>query len=298
MLPIPDHIVSDLDELLKRAIREDVGSGDVTSLATLRADKQARARFLSKADGIIAGRAVAERVFSTLDSTLSINWEKKDGDHTKRGEYFGEVSGNVRSILSAERLALNIMQRMSGIATKANKMAEQARPAIVLDTRKTAPGLRMLDKWAVELGGASNHRMGLFDMVLIKDNHIAASGGIEEAILATRKYLGDNSLNLPVEIETRTLEEVDEVLRVGRIDRVLLDNMVVRHSSGVDVSMLREAVERINGRFETEASGNVTLETVAAIATTGVDFISSGALTHSVHALDISLEVELDIQPG
>ena len=294
MLPLPDSIpAADLDALITRALAEDVGTGDVTTLATIPEACRADAHFLAKEDGVVAGLAVAERVFAAVDGTLKVRWTAADGDSVPAHTVFGTVEGKARAILTAERLALNLMQRMSGIATAAHRMAGAARPATILDTRKTAPGLRLLDKWAVRLGGAANHRVGLYDMVLIKDNHIAAAGGIEAAIHATHIYLHAHHLTLPIEIEARTLDEVDEVLRVGGVDRGLLDNMVHRHGEGFDTARLAEAVQRIGGRFETEASGNVTLETVPAIAATGVDFISSGALTHSVHALDISLKITL-----
>lgn len=294
MFPIPPSLVEDLDSLIERALAEDVGDGDVTTLATIPADKLAKAHFLAKANGVLAGLAVAERVFDAVDERLSVSWTAADGESIVSGTVFGRVEGSARSILTAERLVLNLMQRMSGIATAAHKMAEAARPARILDTRKTAPGLRSLDKWAVRLGGAENHRVGLFDMVLIKDNHIVSAGGIEPAIKAAHKFLRKDDLDLPLEIETRKLDEVDEVLRVGNVDRIMLDNMVKWNSDGLDTSLLAEAVQRIAGRFETEASGNVTLETVGAIAATGVDYISSGALTHSVTALDLSLKVEVE----
>jgi nicotinate-nucleotide pyrophosphorylase (carboxylating) len=289
---LPDP-TADLDALIVRALAEDVGAGDVTTRATIPADRRAEAHFLAKEDGVLAGLAVAERVFAAVDDSLTVEWEASDGDAVQRTTVFGHVRGAAHSILTAERLALNLLQRMSGIATAARRMVEAARPATILDTRKTAPGLRHLDKWAVRLGGAANHRVGLYDMVLIKDNHIAAAGGIEPAIQATHAYLAAHSLLLTVEIEARTLAEVDEVLRVGGVDRVLLDNMARPSADGLDTTTLTEAVRRIGGRFETEASGNVTLETVAAIAATGVDFISSGALTHSVRALDLSLKISL-----
>ncbi len=294
MFPIPPSLVEDLDSLIERALAEDVGDGDVTTLATIPADKLAKAHFLAKANGVLAGLAVAERVFDAVDERLSVSWTAADGESIVSGTVFGRVEGSARSILTAERLVLNLMQRMSGIATAAHRMAEAARPARILDTRKTAPGLRSLDKWAVRLGGAENHRVGLFDMVLIKDNHIVSAGGIEPAIKAAHKFLRKDDLDLPLEIETRKLDEVDEVLRVGNVDRIMLDNMVKWNSDGLDTSLLAEAVQRIAGRFETEASGNVTLETVGAIAATGVDYISSGALTHSVTALDLSLKVEVE----
>ena len=303
MLPLPDPVAADLDALIARALAEDVGPGDVTTLATVPADRRAEGRFLAKEDGVVAGLAVTERVFAAVDETLAVGWTAADGDRVSAGTVFGTVEGAAHAILTAERLALNLMQRMSGIATAAHRMAEAARPATVLDTRKTAPGLRSLDKWAVALGGAANHRAGLYDRVLIKDNHITAAGGVENALRATHTYL-DTHAALPVEIETRTLAEVDEVLRLVegglRVDRVLLDNMARRtdrpapaEAGGLDTTMLAEAVRRIAGRIAPAASGNVTLETVSAIAATGVDYISSGALTHSVRALDISLKITL-----
>jgi nicotinate-nucleotide pyrophosphorylase (carboxylating) len=285
-----------LDDLLDRALAEDLGPGDVTSLSTIPADRQANAYFLVKEDGVVAGLAVAERVFAKVDPALQVAWTASDGDRLTAGTRFGTVEGPARSLLSAERLALNLMQRMSGIATAARRIAEAAAPAKGLDTRKTAPGLRLLDKEAVRLGGAHNHRTGLYDMVLVKDNHIAAAGGLREAVQATRRYLDQNGLDVPVEVEARTLREVDELLAVAEeagVDRVLLDNMARRTGHGLDVSMLQAAVEKIGGRLQTEASGNVTLETAGAIGRTGVDYVSVGALTHSVRALDISLKVSV-----
>lgn len=298
MLPLPDDVAAALDWLIPHALAEDVGTGDVTTQATIPAETQATARFKVKESGVIAGLAVAERVFAAVDPDLRVRWTAADGDRVEPGDRPGRVQGRARSILVAERLALNLVQRMGGIATAAHRMAEAARPATVLDTRKTAPGLRQLDKWAVALGGAANHRTGLWDMVLIKDNHIAAAGGVREALLAATQYLEANGLAVPVECETRTLAEVHEALAAhadgARLHRLLLDNMAVRTADGLDVSRLREAVGIVGGRVQTEASGNVTLETVRAIAETGVDFISSGALTHSVRALDVSLKVELE----
>ncbi|MEP0545400.1 MAG: carboxylating nicotinate-nucleotide diphosphorylase [Rhodothermales bacterium] len=294
--------LASIDALIARALAEDVGGGDVTTLATIPANRRATATFLAKENGVLAGLAVAERVFAALDPEIAIRWDAADGDAIAAGTQFGTVDGPARSILVGERLALNLMQRMSGIATATRAMAEAAGDATILDTRKTAPGLRVFDKWAVRLGGGTNHRIGLYDMFLIKDNHIAAAGGIRAAIEAARRYrtahASDPSAGsgqaLAIEIETRTLAEVDEVLAVGGVDRVLLDNMVTVGDDGlVDVTLLAEAVRRIDSAFEIEASGNVTLATVAAIAATGVDFISSGALTHSVRALDISLKIDL-----
>lgn len=286
-----------LDAVIVRALQEDVGSGDVTTLATIPAATQAEARFLAKADGIIAGCIVAERVFAQVDPEVEITWAAQDGDLIEKGTYFGTAQGSARSILVGERLALNLMQRMSGIATATKHMVDATYPhaARILDTRKTAPGLRLLDKWAVKLGGGENHRIGLYDRILIKDNHITACGGIVPAIQAAQAYRAVHNPDLAIEIETRTLAEVEEVLAIGGVEYILLDNMVHVDAEGtVSTSMLQQAVARIDGRIKTEASGNVTLATVPAIAETGVDYISSGALTHSVTALDISLKITLD----
>ncbi len=294
MLPLPHDVAADLPELIVRALAEDVGAGDVTTEATVGPDVQAAGRFLVKEDGVIAGLAVAERVFAAVDAGLVLEWTAADGDRVSAGTTVGTVRGAARSILVGERLALNLVQRMGGIATAAHAYAEAARPAIVLDTRKTAPGLRLLDKLAVRLGGAENHRVGLFDRVLVKDNHIEAAGGIRAALAAVTAHA---PADVPVEIEARTLEEVDAVLAAKaeglRVDTILLDNMARRTDDGLDVSVLAEAVRRVGGRLQTEASGNVTLETVPAIAATGVGYISSGALTHSVRALDVSLKITL-----
>ncbi|XP_008454777.2 nicotinate-nucleotide pyrophosphorylase [carboxylating], chloroplastic isoform X2 [Cucumis melo] len=283
----PSHPTYDLRGIIKLALAED--SAD-----------------FAKEDGIVAGIALADMVFQEVDPSIRVEWSKKDGDYIRKGLQFGKVSGKAQSILVAERVALNFMQRMSGIATLTKAMADAASPACILETRKTAPGLRLVDKWAVLIGGGQNHRMGLFDMVLIKDNHISAAGGISNAIKSVDLYLQQRKLKMNVEVETRTLEEVHEVLRYATqnktsLTRMMLDNMVVPLPSGdVDVSMLKEAVDIINGRFETEASGNVTLHTIHKIGQTGVTYISSGALTHSVKALDISLKIdtELALQVG
>ncbi|MEL6445360.1 MAG: carboxylating nicotinate-nucleotide diphosphorylase [Bacteroidota bacterium] len=292
----------DLDSLIARALAEDVASGDVTTLATIPADRQATATFLVKDDGVLAGCRVAERVFDAVDPALAVAWAAHDGDRVVAGTRAGEVTGAARSILTAERLALNLMQRMSGIATATRQMVDAARttnPTVeILDTRKTAPGLRLLDKEAVRLGGGTNHRVGLYDMVLIKDNHIEAAGGLAEALRAAHAYLHAQALDLEVEVEVRTLDEVDALVALIdgglRVDRALLDNLVVRHDDGsFDTTRLAKAVQRMAGSTHTEASGNVTLDSVAQIAATGVTHISSGALTHSVRALDVSLKVGL-----
>ncbi|GIV60355.1 MAG: nicotinate-nucleotide diphosphorylase (carboxylating) [Rhodothermaceae bacterium] len=294
---LPPYLTDDaLDDLIARALAEDVGPGDVTTLATIPEGTRATAAFLAKEDGVLAGLYVAERVFAAVDPAVRVHWHAADGDAVARGTVFGTVEGAARSLLTAERTALNLLQRMSGIATATRRMAGAARPARILDTRKTAPGLRLLDKWAVRLGGGENHRIGLFDMILIKDNHIAAAGGVRAAIEAAHRYRhATGRTGLKIEVEARTLDEVEAILATGGVDIILLDNMARRRDDGsVDTSLLREAVARIGGTVQTEASGNVTPETVAAIAATGVDFISSGALTHSVRALDLSLKIDLE----
>lgn len=285
-----------LEDLIRRALREDIGSGDVTTLATIPASKSASAYFLAKADGVLAGCYVAERVFSLVDDGLMATWTHADGSALRRGTMFGTLQGSAQSILMAERLALNLMQRMSGIATATHRMQAATRPhkARILDTRKTAPGLRLLDKWAVLLGGGENHRLGLYDLILIKDNHIAAVGNIRAAIDAARRYRDTQNPRLKIQIEARTMDEVRAVVNTGGVDAILLDNMARPRADGsVDITLLRDAVALVSRRFVTEASGNVTLRSVPAIAATGVDFISSGALTHSVAALDIALEVTM-----
>jgi nicotinate-nucleotide pyrophosphorylase (carboxylating) len=299
---ISDGLAEDLDEL-----------GDVTTKATIPSDLATTGRFLAKATGIVAGLHVVERVFAKVDSKLQVEWTIDDGTHVTTGTYFGTVSGPTASILVAERLALNLLQRMSGIATATRAMVDQATgtKARILDTRKTVPGLRYIDKLAVLIGGGMNHRHGLFDMVMIKDNHVSAAGGIVPAIDAVHSHLvsigkskaaaavggPDATMNaIKVEIETRTMDEVKQALTcIDKIDRIMLDNMTHVDSNGnLNTTMLCDAVALIDGRVDTEASGNVTLDTVKAIAQSGVDYISSGALTHSVTALDISLKIATD----
>ena len=295
VLALPPYLTLDaIEALIDRALDEDVGTGDVTTRATVAPETQAQAHFLAKEDGVLAGLLVADRVFAAVDETLETAWTKADGDTIAGGVSFGAVRGRARSILTAERLALNFLQRMSGIATVTRRMVEAARPhaARILDTRKTAPGLRLLDKWAVRLGGGENHRLGLYDMILIKDNHIAVVGGVRAAIKAAQRYRQNGDLS--IEIETRTLDEVQAVLETDSVEMILLDNMVtVQPDGAIDTSLLQEAVALVDGRMATEASGNVTLATVPAIAATGVTYISCGALTHSVKAMDLSLKIEL-----
>ncbi len=279
-----EQFEKELDLIITNALREDIGDGDHSSLACIPADATGTAQLLVKDDGILAGVEFARRVFQHVDPDLKMTVMIPDGSFVRYGDVAFKVSGHSQSILKAERLLLNAMQRMSAIATKTRKYVDILADlkTKILDTRKTTPGIRALEKWAVRIGGGTNHRFGLYDMVMLKDNHIDFAGGIEQAILKTNKYLKDNNLKLKIEIETRDLDEVAEVLRVGQVDRVMLDNF--------SFDDLRTAVKLINGRFETEASGGITEKTLRQYAECGVDFISSGALTHSVSNMDLSLK--------
>jgi len=270
-----------VDTIVRNALAEDIGDGDVTTLNTIPESAVLAGRFLAKADGVIAGLAVVQRVFELVDERVQVMPFVQDGDRVQAGQVIATISGPGRAILTGERVALNFLQRMSGIATLTRRYVDAVAgtQAVILDTRKTAPGLRLLDKWAVRLGGGQNHRIGLYDMAMIKDNHIAAVGGIAEAVRRVRE--GD-PLGRPIEVEVTTLDELREAL-AQPIDRILLDNM--------SLEQMHESVQIAAGRIPLEASGNVNLDTVAAIAATGVDYISSGALTHSVRALDISLDI-------
>lgn len=273
-----------LAAFIESAIQEDIGPGDHSSLASIPETAERSARLLVKADGILAGVSLAEMIFNSVDSRLSLEVYKKDGDQVKNGDIAFLVKGPARSILSAERLVLNCMQRMSGIASYTHQLSQMIghTKAKVLDTRKTTPNFRIAEKWAVKIGGGENHRFALYDMIMLKDNHIDFAGGIPQAIEATRKYLKEKQLDLRIEIETRNLEEVQEVLDNGGVDVIMLDNMAP--------PQMKEAVRLIDGRFEVEASGGITEETIVAVAETGVDFISVGALTHSYTSLDMSLK--------
>jgi len=294
---LPPYLTPDgIDTLVRRELDDDLGPGDVTTEATVSPGQPARARVVAKEGGIVAGLPVAARTFAAVDDGVAVRWQVDDGAAVDAGRVVGQIEGPARALLIAERTALNLLQRMSGIATATRRMVEAAAPhgAEILDTRKTAPGLRRLDKWAVRLGGGTNHRLGLHDLILIKDNHIAAAGGVGAALQSAARYRSAHDAALQIEIETRTLDEVDAALSAGLADILLLDNMVTVHPDGtVDTSMLEAAVQRVDGQARTEASGNVTLGTVAAIAATGVDAISSGALTHSVQALDLSIQMTL-----
>ena len=294
---IPDFVdTEDLQDLIDLGLREDVGTGDITSNATIAPSTNATGVFTAKDDGIIAGLEVAQMVFETVDSRLRCTWNIPDGTPVSVGEEIGIVEGSARHILLGERLALNFIQRMSGVATATAAMVARAKPhgTQILDTRKTIPGFRTIDKWAVLLGGGTNHRMGLFDMALIKDNHIVAAGGVEEALQRASDFRRKTSGDYKIEIEAKTLYQVRIIVESGLADIIMLDNMVSIDADGEpDVTMLEEAVEIIDGRMFSEASGNVTLDTVGIIASTGVDAISSGSLTHSVRAFDISLNVTI-----
>ena len=272
------------DRIIREALEEDIGDGDHTSLSTIPAGDVSRARCLVKDTGVIAGVALAERIFRHLDPAMRFMLHIPDGTPVKPGDEPFHLEGDTRSILMGERLALNLMQRMSGIATRTRRLSSllEGTRCRLLDTRKTTPLIRHMEKWAVRIGGGENHRFGLYDMILVKDNHVDYAGGIEAAIRAVQAYQQARGSSLKVEIETRSLQEVQEVLRVGGVDRILLDNM--------DAATMRQAVQLIGGRFETEGSGNITEASLREKAETGVDFLSMGALTHSVTSLDISLK--------
>ncbi|NLF41460.1 MAG: carboxylating nicotinate-nucleotide diphosphorylase [Bacteroidales bacterium] len=273
-----------LDEIILSALSEDIGDGDHTSLATIPQSANGRAHLLVKESGILAGMEVAQAVFKAVNPEILFKPLLKDGTAVEPGMIAFEVNGPSRDLLSAERLALNFMQRMSGIATKTNyfvKMVEGT-GAVILDTRKTTPNFRLIEKWAVRIGGGQNHRTGLYDMILIKDNHVDFAGGIVNAISNTLEYLKKNNKSLPVEIEVRNLAELKQVLDFGGVNRIMLDNF--------PLDRLKEAIKMVGGQYETEASGGITETTLRSIAETGVNFISVGALTHHIKSLDLSLK--------
>lgn len=273
-----------ISSLVDLAFAEDIGDGDHTTLSCIPITEIGSSELIIKEDGILAGVEVAIGVFKKLDSDLKIEVFINDGAHVKKGDVAFIVKGKVQSILQAERLVLNIMQRMSGIATITSMYVKELEgtTAKVLDTRKTTPGMRLLEKQAVKIGGGVNHRIGLFDMILLKDNHVDFAGGIENAILRAKQYLKDNNKDLKIEIEVRSLEELNEALRVGGVDRIMLDNFSTEKT--------KEAVQIVNGKVELESSGGINFNTIREYALTGVDFISVGALTHSVMSLDMSLK--------
>lgn len=274
----------ELDNFIGNAVREDIGEGDHTSLACVPAEEISSAYLLIKESGILAGVELAKLIFHHIDPELKIQVLIQDGSSIRKNNIAFEVIGNARSILKAERLVLNCMQRMSGIATKTKQFVDliSGYNCKILDTRKTTPGFRAIEKWAVQIGGGTNHRFGLFDMIMIKDNHIDFAGGIEPAILKTVDYLKETGKDLKIEIEARNLDELDEILRIGNVNRIMLDNFSFED--------LRTAVKKINGKYETEASGGINEKTVAEYASCGVDFISVGALTHQINSLDMSLK--------
>ncbi|MCF6361515.1 MAG: carboxylating nicotinate-nucleotide diphosphorylase [Cyclobacteriaceae bacterium] len=273
-----------IGEFITSALQEDVGPGDYSSLASIPKGTQNTAQVIMKDEGIIAGIEIAEKIFRQVDSSLKISFFFKEGEAVKIGDVIFIVSGSAQSILTAERLVLNCMQRMSGIATYTNHLSQliSSHKAQLLDTRKTTPNFRMMEKWAVQIGGGQNHRFALYDMIMLKDNHIDFAGGIDKAIQETQKYLATNNLDLQIEVETRNLDEVKQVLDAGGIDFIMLDNM--------SPSLMKKAVELIGGKYRTEASGGITEQTIETVAASGVDYISVGALTHSYKSLDMSLK--------
>lgn len=272
------------DRLIDLAFAEDIGDGDHTTLCCIPETAMGKSHLLIKEDGILAGVEVAKRVFARFDPEMKVEVLIGDGAHVRKGDIAMVVSGKVRSLLQTERLMLNIMQRLSGIATMTNKYVERLKGTNthVLDTRKTTPGLRMLEKQAVKIGGGMNHRIGLFDMILLKDNHIDFAGGIANAINRCHEYLREKGLDLKIEIEVRNFDELRQAMECGGINRIMLDNFSVADT--------RKAVEMVAGRFETESSGGITFDTIRDYAECGVDFISVGALTHSVKGLDMSFK--------
>lgn len=281
----PDYITDHyLQQFIQAAFAEDIGDGDHSTLASIPPDAVKTARLLIKEPGILAGVELAETIFNHFDPTLKIDVLIPDGARVEKGKIAFIVTGKAQSILTTERLVLNCMQRMSAIATKTARYCSliEGTGAKLLDTRKTSPNFRLIEKWAVLIGGGSNHRIGLFDMIMLKDNHIDMAGGIAPAINRTKDYLRARNLDLKIEVETRSLKEVQEVLAVGGADMIMLDNM--------DLKTMREAVALIGGACKTEASGGISDETIRAVAECGVDFISVGALTHSIQSLDLSLK--------
>lgn len=273
-----------LDNFIHTAIQEDIGDGDHSSLSCIPADATGKAQLLIKEKGILAGIEIAKKVFTAIDPSLKMEQFLFDGNEINKGDRAFIIEGNVHSILKSERLVLNIMQRMSGIATTTKKYAKKllGTKTKILDTRKTTPGNRYIEKMAVKIGGGENHRMGLYDMIMLKDNHIDFAGGIEPAIKKANKYIQEHKKDIKIEIEARNLSEVKEILRVGKVHRIMLDNF--------NYDDTREAVKLVNGKYETESSGGITLETIREYANCGVDYISVGALTHQIKSLDMSLK--------
>ncbi|MGA8854312.1 MAG: carboxylating nicotinate-nucleotide diphosphorylase [Christiangramia sp.] len=280
----PEQFEKEIELIIKNAIREDIGDGDHSSLACIPKDATGKAKLLVKDQGILAGVGFAKKVFQYVDPNLKVDLRMKDGDLIKRGDIAFYVEGSSQSILKSERLILNAMQRMSAIATKTSEFVQklEGTKTKILDTRKTTPGIRALEKWAVKIGGGENHRFALYDMVMLKDNHIDFAGGITKAIDKTKTYLKENKLDLKIIVEARDMDEIREILKSDGVYRILIDNFSYEDT--------RKAVELIDGKCLTESSGGITLETARNYADCGVDFISSGALTHSVYNLDLSLK--------
>ncbi len=279
-----EQMLKELQLIIRNGIREDIGEGDHSSLACIPADAHGQARLLIKEEGVLAGVEFAKMIFNEVDPDLKIEVFLNDGEKVKPGDVAFYVTGRSQSILKAERLVLNAMQRMSAIATKTHKFVEKLKgtQTRILDTRKTTPGIRAIEKWAVKIGGGVNHRFALYDMIMLKDNHIDFAGGIDHAIEKTKAYLKENDLDLKIIVEARDLDEVDQILKHDGIHRILIDNFSYEDTA--------EAVRRIGDKCQTESSGGITLETARTYAECGVDFISSGALTHSVHNMDLSLK--------
>ena len=277
-------MLDNLDELIKLWFAEDIGDGDHTTLSSIPADAMGKQQLIIKEEGIVAGIEVAKRVFAAFDPELKMTQYLHDGDRVKPGDIAFVVEGRTQSLLQTERLMLNIMQRMSGVATRTAEYVKlvEGTKCRVLDTRKTTPGLRMLEKEAVRIGGGCNHRIGLFDMILIKDNHVDFAGGIEQAVSRAKEYCKACGKDLKIEVEVRTLEDLQKVIDMGGIQRIMFDNF--------DTEKTRKAVEMVAGRYETESSGGITFDTLRSYALCGVDFISVGALTHSVKGLDMSFK--------
>lgn len=273
-----------LDEQIKLWFAEDIGDGDHTTLSCIPAEARGKSRLIIKEDGVLAGVEVAKRIFGAFDPDLKMTQLLHDGDRVKKGDVAFEVEGRIQSLLQTERLMLNVMQRMSGIATRTAEYVKrlEGTHTRVLDTRKTTPGLRLLEKEAVKIGGGCNHRIGLYDMILLKDNHVDFAGGIDKAITRAKEYCQAKGKNLKIEIEVRNFDEIRQVLAVGGVDRIMLDNFTPADT--------RKAVELIGGRYETESSGGITFDTLRDYAECGVDYISVGALTHSVKSLDMSFK--------
>lgn len=279
-------LTKEIDHLIQLALKEDLNElGDVTSNLLLTSSDKGKAIIIAKQKGIIAGLPVVNQVFDKVDSRIKISNVVEEGASVNVSDIIAKINGPLRGILTAERTALNFLQRLSGIATRTSQFVEKVKgtSAKILDTRKTTPGLRVLEKYAVQVGGGANHRMGLFDMILIKENHIRAAGSLSEAVKRIKENMLEQNVNLKIEVEARTLDDIKEALKI-KVDRIMLDNMTV--------SQIQEAVNLVAARVELEASGGVTLENVREIAETGVDFISVGALTHSVTALDLSLLID------